>query len=161
MKILNLLLLLVSVGLFNCCDKNDNEIIPAGVNFSSKEDIADILVGYNEIIGYDSVNYIFRIEKEAWKRIKNKITPITPDPLFGFNLVLNNQIIYSTRYVPGYYSMSFDDIVTFVLSEPDLVHITLGYPSPVFYKSEDPRNDYRIIEQLENDNKLIGIDLAL
>ena len=54
--------------------------------------------------------------------------------------------------------MSATDIITFTLLEPDLVHITLGYPPcPACFTGEDLRNDLRIINQLKKDNKLIEI----
>ncbi len=159
MKTINLFFLIfLLLGLTNC-NKDENENIGSKLNFCANGDITNVVVSYKEIVGYDSTKYIFRIKESAWDKLKNEITPVTPDPHFGFSITLDNQIIYTAKYVPGYYSASNDDIITFMLLEPDLVYITLGYPPcPDCFTGEDSRNDKRVINQLQADNKLIEIE---
>jgi hypothetical protein len=159
MKIQEFLFLIVLlIGMTNC-KKNENVNIDTGINFCTNEKISDIIVKYDEIIGYDSTKYIFRVNESAWNRLKDEISPSSPDPHFGFDVALNNQIIYTAKYIPGYYSMSYHDIVTFMLAESNLVYMTLGYPhSPVLFTGEDLRNDLKLINQLKKDNKLIEIE---
>jgi hypothetical protein len=156
MKTQKLLLLFIFIIGVTCCKKDES--VDTGLYFCNKNNVSEILVKYNEILGYDSINYIFRVTESAWNRINHKITPSYPDPHFGFGITLNSQIIYSAQYIPGYYSMSYNNIITFMLSEPDLIFIRLGYPSSSdHFSGVDYRNDSRIITQLKKDNKLIAI----
>jgi hypothetical protein len=160
MKTLNLFFLIVLLlGLTNC-NKDENENISSELKFCANGDISNVVVNYDEIIGYDSTKHIFRIKESAWDKLKNEITPVTPDPNFEFSVAVDNQIIYTAKYVPGYYSYSIDDIITFNLGVPDLIYIELGYPggAPELFTGEDLRNDLRVINQLQADNKIIEIE---
>ena len=141
------------------CQKDENENTETGLYFSSINEISEIIVKNNEIAGYDSTKHIFRITESAWNRIKGKISPVYPDPHIGFNITLNNEIIYRAQYIPGYYSTAYFNIITFILIEPNLVYIELGYPpSTLYFTGIDYRNDPKIITQLRNENKLIEIE---
>jgi hypothetical protein len=157
MKTRMILLIVVLTGGLTHCKKTENEDI-SKLNFCAGKEISDVIVSYDDIIGYDSTDYVFRVKESAWNRLQNKITPMYPDPQFGFSVTLDKQIIYTTQFIPGYYSASRNDILTFLLYEPDLVYITLGYPSSDHFTGEDLRNDERILRQMEADNKLIEID---
>jgi hypothetical protein len=157
MKTNIILLIVVLIGGLIHCRKADNED-GAKIKFCAGKEVSDVIVSYNDIIGYDSTDYVFRVKESAWNRLQNKITPMYPDPQFGFNVTLDKRIIYTTLFVPGYQSASRHDIITFLLLEPDLVYITLGYPSSAHFKGVDLRNDERILRQLEADGKLIEID---
>jgi hypothetical protein len=154
MKTQILLLLFVFI-IVTCCKKDES--VDIGLYFCDKNNVSEIIVKYNEILGYDSINYTFHVTESAWKRINSKITPSYPDPHFGFGVTMNSQIIYSAQNVPGYYSMSNFNIITFMLLEPNLIYIGLGYPSSDHFTGIDYRNDSRIITQLKKDNKLIVI----
>lgn len=157
MKFTKLFFLVVFLIGFANCEKDKS--IGSNLYFSINGDLTDIIVNYDEIIGYDSTKYIFKIKDSAWNRLNDKIKPISPDPKFTINIALDNQIKYTARYVPGYYSSSINDIITFRLWEPGLVYIILGYESgPNSFKGKDLRNDSRILNRLKVDNKLIKID---
>jgi len=150
-------LLLLLMGLTHCKEIEDIDVSKE-IHFNGGEDNSDVIVSYDDIIGYDEDKYVFRVKESAWNRLQSKITPMYPDPHFGFSVMHDNQIIYMTHFVPGYYSASRDDIITFWLHDPDLVFITLGYPpSEDLFTGEDLRNDARIIKQLKADNKLMEI----
>ena len=151
------LLTILLAGMMSC-QKDDKSGTDAGIHFTKNEKISDVIVSYDEIVGYDSTQYIFRVVPSAWNRLKNEISPGYPDPHFAFGVALNQQLIYSAKYVPGYYSSCQHDVITFLLVEPDLVYLTLGYPSsPSLFTGEDLRNDLRLMTQLEKDHKLIEI----
>jgi hypothetical protein len=152
-----LFFLLLGAGVISCKkDGNLNNYV--GLNFCGKVIDSEIIVKYNDILGYDSTKHIFRITQTAWDRIKSKISPVYPDPHFEFVVILNNQVIYSAKYIPGYYSKSDHENITFILGEPNLVYIELGYPSPYHFSGIDYRNDSRIIAHLKKDSKLIEIE---
>jgi len=158
MNKLFLILIVMLLGITNC-KKDGNATYDKGINFSALNENADNIVSYNEIVGYDSIKYVFRINETAWQRLMDRITPIYPDPNFGFVLRIDNQSIYTAHFIPGYYSMINNRLITFFLSEPDLVYMTLGYPPlPVEeFEGKDLRNDSSIINRLKKDNKLIEI----
>lgn len=152
-----LLLTVLLVGMMGC-QKDDKSEANAGIHFTKNEKISDVIVSYNEIVGYDSTRYIFRITPSAWNRLNKEISPSYPDPHFAFGVAVDQQLIYTAKYVPGYYSSSQHDVITFLLVEPDLVYLRLGYPSsPGLFTGDDLRNDSRLIGQLEKDDKLTEI----
>ena len=145
------------VGMMSC-QKDDKSDAHAGIHFTKHEKISDVIVSYDEIVGYDSTRYIFQVTPTAWNRLKDEISTGYPDPHFAFGVAVDQQLVYTARYVPGYYSSSQHDVITFLLVQPDLVYVTLGYPSsPGLFTGEDSRNDSRLIEQLKKDDKLMEI----
>ena len=151
------ILVVLLVGMMSC-QKDDKSDTSTGIHFYKNEKVSDVIVSYDEIMGYDSTQYIFQVSPSAWNRLKDEISPGYPDPHFSFGVALNQQLIYSAKYVPGYYSSSQHDVITFLLVEPDLVYVTLGYPSsPGLFTGEDLRNDSRLLNQLEKDHKLIEV----
>ncbi|GET24783.1 hypothetical protein [Prolixibacter sp. NT017] len=150
-------LTILLVGMMSC-QKDDKSAANAGIHFTKNEKVSDVIVSYDEIVGYDSTRYIFQVTPTAWNRLKKEISPSYPDPHFAFGVALHQQLIYSAKYVPGYYSSSQRDVITFLLVEPDLIYLKLGYPSsPGLFTGEDSRNDSRLIGQLKKDDKLTEI----
>ena len=158
MKIKNFLILIILLGGLTNCGKDENLHTNNGIiNFRDDQKGSEVIVKYNEILGYDSTKCIFRVDETAWKRIHNN-TSFDP-PFFKLAVVLDNEIIYKATYVPGYISSSDYDIITFMLGVPDLVYMRLGYAaSPELFTGEDLRNDVRLMDQLKEDNKIIEIE---
>jgi hypothetical protein len=145
------------VGMMSC-RKDDKTANTAGIHFYKNEQVSDVIVSSDEILGYDSTQYIFQVTPTAWKRLKDEISPSYPDPHFAFSVALDRQLVYTVKYIPGYYSSSRHNIITFLLVEPDLVYVRLGYPSsPGLFTGADLRNDPGLISQLGKDHKLIEI----
>ena len=151
------LLTVLLVGMMSC-QKDDKSEANAGIHFSRNEKMSDVIVRYDEIVGYDSTRYIFQVTPTAFNRLNKEISPSYPDPHFAFGVAVDQQLIYTAKYVPGYYSSSQYDVITFLLVEPDLLYLRLGYPSsPGLFTGEDSRNDSRLTGQLKKDNKLMEI----
>lgn len=167
MKIQGILIIAFFFTSLIACDKDeiDNDI-DNGITFrqfdieSNSETNATItFVKYDEIVGYDSIKNAFVLKEPAWKKIEKGIAPVSPDPNFGFVVALNNELIYRAAYIQPYSSMARFDIVTLRIKEPNIVYMELGYPvSPEHFSGEDLRNDLRLINQLEKDNKLIVLE---
>lgn len=164
-----LILLVLLIGMTNCEKEGQNIEGPVmedlldtltGINFvTGSQQNPYVIVKYDEITGYDSTIYTFCLNESAWKRLEDKILPIYPDPHFGFSVFLNNELIYRASFIPPYYSMSYFNIITFMIKESDLVYMELGYAAPPeSFRGEDLRNDQRLIEQLKKDNKLIQLE---
>ena len=158
MKTQGLLILIYLLICITSCKKDTTINLNNGITFSRIDNKLETIVNYVEIIGYDSTQYVFRVNESAWKRLENEILPGYPDPHFGFGVVLNNDLIYRVAYIQPYYSMIYDEVITFSLKQPDMICMELGYPaSPNHFRGEDLRNNLKLINLLKKDNKLIEI----
>lgn len=163
MKKIYFLPVIVLIVVFLSCDK-DETMVSYDLNFSrieydktnSSVEIKEVLVRYNEILAYDSAQYVFQLDKPAWVRMKSKITPIYPDPNFGFGVTVDNELLYKVAYVPGYHSYSYPEVIKFAAIEPDLIHLYYGH-----YEGIENVNDDKVIEILSKDGKLKTIDLEV
>jgi hypothetical protein len=148
---------------FAGCEKNESTNGLNGVTFTgiSSEEGGDFeldgnIVNYNEIIGYDSTDYIFLLSEEAGERIRIKDYPVSPT---RFAIAVDGILIYVANFIPGYSSMSCEDCLTIEpYSYDNKYSVELGYPGSNFFSGIDSRNDKRIILRLQRDNKLIDID---
>jgi hypothetical protein len=145
------------------CEKNESSNSSNGVTFTriSSEDGGDYeldgnIVNYNEIIGYDSTEYVFQLSEEAGERIRSIDYPVSPT---RFAIAVDGKLIYVANFIPGYSSMSCEDCLTIEpYSYNNKYNVQLGYPGSNYFSGIDPRNDKRIILRLKRDNKLIDID---
>jgi hypothetical protein len=151
-----LFLLVLLAGLTNC-QKDDNLNANHKIIFCNAENPREIIANYNDIIGYDSTKYIFRVDESVWEKIRNQAT--YDPPYFKLGVVCDNQMIYKATYIPGYVSTGYYNIITFMPGVPDLIYMILGYPGSTaeYFSGEDLRNDSRLINQFKKDNKLIDI----
>ncbi|MEN8115825.1 MAG: hypothetical protein ABFS16_02540 [Bacteroidota bacterium] len=88
--------------------------------------------------------------------MKSKITPIYPDPNFGFNVMLDDVLIYKVSYIPGYYSYSYPELIKFEAIDDNCIVLRYGH-----YLGNEEINDNRVIELLSRDGKLKTIDLQV
>lgn len=166
MKKTGFLICIILNIVFASCERDKDFEISNGLNFSSIEynkmdgsfKTKEILVSYKEILAYDSAQHVFQLSEQAWELMKSQITPIYPDPNFGFGVAIDDEVIYRARFIPGYYSTSFDDVITFLPFLEKYIHMTYGYPGGHYVGTENI-NDPRIIELLAKDGKLKTIDL--
>jgi hypothetical protein len=152
-----IILLAFFIGMTSC-KKDELDSVSNGINFYNDEQLSDIMVKYDEIVGYDSTQYVFVLKEMACNRIAEKVKPDSHVTLF---IALDNNLIYKASCIPLYYSMLYTDIVTFKVEMPNKVFIQLGYPPGIpkrFFTGIDKRNDQRLIERLKEDNKLIEIE---
>lgn len=148
------------------CTKQENDKIDDGITFryyDLETETTLTLVYYNEILGYDSTKYAFLLDDLAWGKLKKKITQanlfVHPFPDFVINITLNNNLIYRAGYVPSYSSSSKEnyDKILFRLQKPNIVSFrTLSMTEK--FTAEDFRNDPKLIERLNEDNKLIELE---
>jgi len=115
------------------------------------------IVDYDEILGYDSINYTFLLTDEAGKIIRSKIYPSSP---ISFGIAVDGEVIYIVHFIPGYSSQPWHQCITIEpYSYNNKYRVYLGYP-PVsdYYTGIDPRNDKRIISRFLEDDKLMLIE---
>jgi hypothetical protein len=112
------------------------------------------LIFYSDIISYDSTECIFELSDraiEAIKGLKHSVNGL------AFGIKVNDKLIYTGYFWPGYSSASCDWVVIdpFMTSIGNKIQVRLGYPGLVQGQTiQDKRNDGRIIQILKQDNKL-------
>lgn len=57
-------LTILLVGMMSC-QKDDKSAANAGIHFTKNEKVSDVIVSYDEIVGYDSTRYIFQVTPTA------------------------------------------------------------------------------------------------
>jgi hypothetical protein len=117
---------------------------------------ASPLINYSDFISYDSSNYTFELTEKAKNVIKN-----LEHSVFGvaFTIKANGELIYSGYFWPSYSSATCDWIVIDPLTTiiGNKITVKLGYPGLNQGQTiSDKRNDNRIIQIFERDNKLKG-----
>jgi len=154
------------------CDKNDNQNKNDGViefylldTFAKIDNSCQIdettvitesspLVYYSDILSYDSADYTFELSDRAIDAIENLEHSVIG---LAFAVKANNILIYTGYFWPSYSSASCDWIVMdpTMLGIGNKIQVRLGYPGLIQGQIiPDKRNDKRIINILESDNKL-------
>jgi len=169
MKIKALLFSLFCV-ILGCETPESPEVIPevpldltgvtwAHINANDTGDIVidSVIVCYDEILGYDSALHTYLIDQTAGERIRSILYPTSGK---RFVVAVDSVIIFSALFFPAYSSMTVPtgSIAVEPFSGSNKYRFESGYPSPDLYPGEDPRNDSRIIERFQEDNKLIVLD---
>jgi hypothetical protein len=120
--------------------------------------VSSTLVEYDDILGYDKDKHTFKLEADAWQSIDNILQSMSLNPNLVLGVVIDDEIIYSTVYIPLYTSASYCNTLTYIPWQPNRLEINLGYACPVgSFTGSDLRNDSRIISIFERDDKLISI----
>jgi hypothetical protein len=162
MKNILVFAVLVLVVFSPSCEKNESSNNSNGVTFTRTATEMNIIldeniVSYNEILGYDSTNYIFLLSAKAGARIRKENYPVTPT---RFAVSVDGELIYIANFIPGYSSMSCIDCISLEpYSYDNKYRMVLGYPSSDLFSGIDLRNDSRIISRLQRDNKLVKIEM--
>ena len=113
------------------------------------------IIYYSDFLSYDSNSYEFVISEESKNRIKNLEHSVYGIP---FALKVDNEIIYTGYFWPGYSSQSCDWIVIdpFSINIDNEMKVELGYPGPVLgIEIPDDRNASKFLGVFRRDNKLI------
>lgn len=126
---------------------NSHEIISGSEKLSK-----DPIIYYHDVISYDSTDHFFVVDSIKARQMAKTDWPTSGTP---FALTINRQVIYSGHFIPGYSSSGSDWYSIDPLSLRGRLRVTLGYPGDqINFKDSDRRNDARIINQLNQDNKL-------
>lgn len=116
---------------------------------------ASPLISYADIISYDPTHYTFALSDAARIAIENMEYPVYG---VAFAVKVNGTLVYSGYFWPGYSSASCDWVVIdpMMASIGNKITVRLGYPGLIQGQViPDKRNDIRIIQIFESDDKLI------
>jgi hypothetical protein len=75
----------------------------------------------------------------------------------AFVVCVDHQPVYSGAFMSAYFSRTFDGVVIMwplVNNNGNTIRIELGYPGEKYFMGEDPRSDPKILECLDQHNKL-------
>src|SRR5680860_1477215 len=102
MRIKILLLIIITVSVFLSCKKSSEELIEnnklvfSNLIFTpddSTYQISELLVEYEEIIGYDSAKHVFQLNELAWEKLRYDMFPGNPDSNLAFGVLCNDKLI--------------------------------------------------------------------
>ena len=158
----NLLLLIATcLLLFAACDEEKETpnfdkmtIFTFEASLSSiTQPESEIIVNYDEIIGYDPALYTFVFDDNAKTRIENNSGSTVA-------IGIDGEVIYVIKLTPSTSSFSYTDYLRIdPYSLNNRFKVELGYPEGMAeFTGEDLRNHERLIEFLRNDNKLITLE---
>lgn len=107
-----------------------------------------VLIGYDEILWYNSRTFSFKIADEALKRLRH---------YDAFAVTVDREIIYTGYFWTSLSSRSVNWVVVdLLMSKNSVISVELGYPGKIEgTEIRDRRNDPRILNVLKRDNKLI------
>lgn len=110
------------------------------------------LISSSDIHSYSSETHEIELTTSAVDRIQQI-------NLSGkaFVVCVDHQPIYSGAFMSAYFSRTFDGVVIMwplVNNNGKTIRIELGYPGEKYFTGEDPRTDPKILECLDQHNKL-------
>lgn len=163
------LLLMVLAFVFSSCQsaKNDSfaiylltKNIPAaelvGVDINQWEIEKEPILSINDIVSYAKSEHTLQLTQAAYTRVQN----IFPTPVrvggIPFMVCAGGERIYTGAFWTPLSSLSYDGVVILQSFDPTgtTIQIALGYPGSDFFAGNDPRDDPRILQALEQENKL-------
>jgi hypothetical protein len=119
------------------------------------------IISEDDIIYYNSQTYELKLTSAAFQRVSELEVPTTGT---SFVICVDKGPIYWGAFWTPVSSQSFAGVTIWKpLGDelPDIITLTLGYPSSSFYGGDDPRDNETVIQSLEQSGKLTdGLSLA-
>lgn len=110
------------------------------------------LITTSDIASYDQNNHAINLTDEAYQRHLAIFSGGMPMSGVPFVILSNGERIYAGAFWSMASSLSYDGIA--IVQIPDPVNnpllITLGYPSSEFFTGQDPRDDARLMQALDD-----------
>ncbi len=133
------------------------DVPPSEMEALSHVEIADQpIISIMDVITYDAQTHEIKLTENAFNRIARLEVPVQGE---SFMVCVDRKPIYWGAFWTPISSMSFYGVTIWIplsTQETRVITLELGYPSPSFYKGEDPRNNAEVIKSLESAGKLIN-----
>ena len=117
------------------------------------------IISGDDIVSYEKTDHALVLTQTAYGRVQ-QLFPMSVG-VYGlpFVVCVGKERIYTGAFWTPISSLSYDGVVIMQPFEAQgtTVQIVLGYPSPDFFKGNDPRADARIMKVLEQAGKLKSI----
>jgi hypothetical protein len=134
------------------------DIPPAQMEALSHVDIADQpIIMMDDIVVYNTKTHEITLTANAFARISSLEVPVRGK---SFMVCVDKKPIYWGAFWTPISSMSFDGVTIWKpLSSQNtsVIKLELGYPSPSFYRGEDPRSNAEVMKSLEQAGKLSAV----
>jgi len=114
------------------------------------------IIASDDIISYNKANHMIELTSAAYTRVQQLFQMTVGVDGTPFVVCVGKERIYSGGFWTPLSSLSYDGVVIMQpwdTKEPT-IQIVLGYPTPNFFTGNDPRSDPRIMDTLEQANKL-------
>jgi len=121
----------------------------------SHVDIAEKpFLSLSDIASYEWNTHDIKLTSFAMERLRALQVPTSGT---SFVVCVDRQPLYWGAFWVAFSSQSFYGITIMkpLSAQEDIIQVERGYPSPSFYRGEDPRNDPRIMESLKASGKLL------
>ena len=133
------------------------DIPPAQMEALSHVEIMDQpILSIRDIITYNAQTHELRLTASAFQRISQLDIPVRGK---SFVICVDRRLIYWGAFWTPISSISFDGVTILKppdTQEPEIITLGLGYPSSSFYKGDDPRDNVKVMESLEQAGKLVS-----
>jgi hypothetical protein len=164
-----LIVLLVTVICCISCEEEEESQTPAEDRFGIYLTANDVSIDSLAILSYIepadepliSLSDIYSYSSEAHEI---ELTTAAADRIQQINLsgkafvvCVDHQPVYSGAFMSAYFSRTFDGVVIMwplVNNNGKTIRIDLGYPGEKYFTGEDQRSDPKILECLDQHNKL-------
>lgn len=130
----------------------DDVSIDSLATLSYIEPADEPLISSSDINSYSSETHEIELTTSAADRIQQ--INLSEN---AFVVCVDHQPIYSGAFMSAYFSITFDGVVIMwplVNNNGKTIRIELGYPGEKYFVGEDPRSDPKILECLDQHNKL-------
>jgi hypothetical protein len=131
------------------------DIPPSRMEALSHVEIEDNpVISINDIILYDPRTHEMKLTANAFERISRLEVPVRGK---SFMVCVDKRLICWGAFWTPISSMSFNGVTIekpLSSQEPKVLKLQLGYPSPSFYRGEDPRSNPEVIKSLKQAGKL-------
>ena len=138
------------------------DIPPSQMEALSHIEIIDQpVIAMSDVVSYDAVTHEIELTEDAYNRIVALEVPVRGK---SFVVCVDRNPIYWGAFWTPISSIAFDGVTIwkpFILREPYVISLELGYPSSSFYGGEDPRNNEDVMGALEQAGKLITTEEKL
>jgi hypothetical protein len=112
------------------------------------------IISLSDISQYNAATHEITLNANAFERISNLEIPVTGKL---FVVCVDKNPIYCGAFWTPISSISFNGVTIWKplnLQDSKVIKLELGYPSPLFYDGDDPRNSPEIIKSLKQAGKL-------
>jgi hypothetical protein len=125
-------------------------------NLKSLELKKQTVISSKDILWYSRATHEMGLTPKAYRHIQNLFTdPLEMDGI-PFVVCVGKERIYAGAFWTPLSSQTFNGVIIMqpIQENRNIIALTLGYPSIVFFKGKDPRSDTRIMQAFDAAGKL-------
>lgn len=133
------------------------DVPPARMAALSHVDIAETpIAGSSDVLEYDAASHRITVSKAAYQRIMDLEVPVSGK---SFIVCVDRKPVYSGAFWTSLSSVPFDGVVIMQPASTEgarAIRLDLGYPTPAFFRGDDPRANPEVLRSLGQAGKLVA-----